>query len=84
MTHPDEDHTDPSSCFATGFCEITIVMASDSGDNDVTDHHTKSSNHEEYASTPGIDPDNGWEGEDNINHSQYTGRKQRSRRGVEP
>ena len=37
ITHPDEDDSDPTCNFATGFGEVSIIVSNYPSDNAVTD-----------------------------------------------
>lgn len=56
----------------TSLLEITVIMTRDTSHNDVTHHHTQSSDHKEDTSPPCIHEQNGWQSEYDIDNTQYT------------
>lgn len=81
--YPDEDDTDPACDPSTGKLEVVAIMAEDTCDYDMTDHHADRSSHQELSASETIDEEDGWEGEQEVDDTKHARGEQRSGRDVQ-
>lgn len=62
--------------------KVVAIVTEDTCDDDMTNHHTDRSCHQELSASEAIDEEDGWEGEEEVDDTKYTCGEQGSSRDV--